>query len=933
MAIFADKLDPRISKRVENTPAGMKNLGATCYANSLLQVWFHNPAFRDIIYRCRFGKDSDKSMNALYQLQLLFAHLDRGLKKFYSPLSLVSSLRLDIAMQQDAQEFCNLFMARIDGQLQRQEDPELGAFIQNQFQGHYSYNTTCRNCKKTSVKDCTFYELMLNIKDNCTFMDCLEEFVEPEELSGTDRYSCSTCGSLQDASRVIKIDKLPNVLNIQLMRFIYDNVMWTKRKSKDTIRFPETIDFSELLRSNTSVKYELSAVLVHSGPSAHSGHFSAHVLDRESNKWFVLNDEEVAEFQGTKFDPEDYSETAPKTKTKKPSCKSGGIEDERLLSTLSSRNAYMLTYTKRSLTPPIKPCAPPAETLYVVEQDNTAFQNELKEHVDYTNKIKGTFEAARNERRQLYQYWHVGCEEDKGYYVPAESLGKYMQLDSKVPHAIDNSSLVCEHGKICPTMVLKSKRISELAWHYLVDRLQVKIDPILTSDDICEVCTKNVFQDKLYTLMHRKDIEEFERKAKGVRSPLAAWVSKLWLTDWLKVAPRFHQLHKTTAEDASPISEAYIHDVLCPHSALANDKTKRKLINKAALEVITRVFGELPLPGSDALECTICRGQLQSQIDNMKDTAARATSEKQELASMMMRGARLSHMNPGERYYVVSQEGFMKSWLNYVKRPMGNARPTTIDNSSLLCRHGLFVFDLHHPVDAENDEDIFLVKEDEWMYLRALYNGGPEVVVMRTEVTQTDDTESNICSFIETVPSLCSNCRNERILNFDSTTLFIRVYAPGTSTPGDDESATISASNLEQTNPNVQDTLTSTSSAAKRKQGPLSPGPHFGARRSKRAKSTKKQYKEIKVLVGKWDTVMELKLKIMQKTNIVPLYQKLVHKKAELDKNETTIADLEIPPNAVLDLIAFDQSMDDLMLSSLQGKKTPSPTLVTKVAC
>lgn len=57
----------------------------------------------------------------------------------------------------------------------------------------------------------------------------------------------------------------------------------------------------------------------------------------------------------------------------------------------------------------------------------------------------------------------------------------------------------------------------------------------------------------------------------------------------------------------------------------------------------------------------------------------------------------------------------------------------------------------------------------------------------------------------------------------------------------------------------------------------------------------------------------------MQKTDVVPLYQKLVHEKVELDKNEETVADLAIPPNAVLDMVVFDQDEEDLELSTLQG--------------
>ncbi|KAI8350750.1 hypothetical protein B0O80DRAFT_457403 [Mortierella sp. GBAus27b] len=916
--VTADRPNPGHHKRPENAPAGMKNLGATCYANSLLQVWFHDPAFRDAIYRCRFRDEEDFSTNALYQLQLLFAHLDRGLKSFYNPLSLVNSLKLDTAMQQDAQEFCNLFMARIDNQFQRQHDDHLKTFIAEQFQGIYSYNTTCKNCMKTSVRDCQFYELMLNIRDNCTLMDCLEEFVEPEDLTGEDQYFCSACCSLQDASREIKLEKLPNVLNIQLMRFVYDNVTWTKKKSKDTIRFPQVIDVSGLLRTSDIAEYELTAVLVHSGPSAHSGHFLAHVLQRESNKWFVLNDEEVEEFHGTTFDPEDYSEVASsdktntKSKTKRAAAKNGNVEIDMHASAFSSRNAYMLTYVRKTPEPSVKPCTPPTETLKIVIQDNDLYEKDLEEYDQYKEKIKQDFEKSRSVRQELYQCWHVACDQDKGCYVSTQALSDFMELEYKLPKVLDSSSISCEHGKLCPRAVLKSKRISMQARHILEEQLQIKLDPFLTTEHICRSCVENECQDKLYNLMHRHDTDEFSRKVKLVRNPAAVWVSKAWLSDWQKVCPRFHTAHSSTTDDPSPASGPYIKDVLCQHHKLSGDKSRRKLINKAALEVLTRVFGPLALPDNDMSECDACLNQLQPHIDIQKVLAVRATSEKQDFMGIVIRGSRISQMEQGENYYVVSQEGFMKKWLAYLKRPMSNERPSTIDNANLHCKHGQFVFDLNSDVDMVN-EDIWVIKEDEWAHLCELYGGGPKVVISVTERPSLDGNETGTQLTIESTPPLCSACRNERILAFSTTTFVVRIHSSDVSNAQGDSMPPESDSSA----PDQTGTHSVASLATKRKLAPDS-GSDFGTRRSKRTKPVKKPYKEIKIPVSKWDTVMDIKLKIMQKTNVVPLYQKLMHGKSELDNNEETIADLEIPPNAVLDMVAFDQSTEDFILSSLQ---------------
>ncbi|KAG0004864.1 hypothetical protein BGZ79_007763 [Entomortierella chlamydospora] len=615
------KPNPVLLKRPVDTPAGMKNLGATCYANSLLQVWFHDLVFRDAIYRCRFSGDADNSM----------------------------------------------------------------------FQGHYSYNTTCKNCLRTSARDCTFYELMLNIKDNCTLMDCLEEFVEPEELVGADR----------------------------------------------------------------------------------------------NNKWFVLNDEEVTEFHGTRFDPEDYSEVASKAKTKKAAVKGDG-EAEKLLNTLSSRNAYMLTYVRRASELPIRPSSPPNETLEIVQQDNAKLEIEIKEYEEYKNKVKDDFDRLRDKRRELYRCWGVNSDE-----VSVE----------------------------------------------MYDILEI-YEYIITGDELTNGCSLLALRlDKLYTLMHRRDIDEFERKAKGKRSPPAVWVSKAWLIDWLKVSPRFHPENGTTVDDPSPLSKAYITDVLCQHSSLSIDKSRRKQINKAAsLYDILALF---------------------------------------ELSGMVMRGARFRHMEPGKNYYAVSKEGFMKQWLDFVKRPTVNVQPTAIDNSSLLCRHDRFVFDLNNEIDMENDNDLFVVNEEEWATLQAM------------------------------------------ILDFSSTTLVIRVYTPRKAT-GENGGTTGGQSSTESLEVVSKVPPSNKPSKAKRKQAPPVPEGEFSARRSKRVKAVEKSYKEIKVLVSKYDTVMDLKLKIMQKTEIVPLYQKLLHEKVELENNDSTIADLKIPPNAILDLIAFDQSADDLDLSSLQ---------------
>ncbi|KAF9303117.1 hypothetical protein BGZ74_004312 [Mortierella antarctica] len=865
-----DKPNPETSKRSDGRPAGMKNLGATCYANSLLQVWFHDPEFRKSIYSCEFEQSGDK--------------------------------------------FCNLFMARIDSQLQRQKSKTLQNFIKSRFQGRYSYNTTCKNCKNTSVRDCNFFELMLNIKDHCTLMDCFDEFVETEELSGNDKYSCSKCDSLQDAVREIKIEQMPEVLNIQLMRFVYDNVTWTKRKSKDMIRFPELIDFASLLRSKEPILYELTAVLVHSGPSAHSGHFMAHVLDKKSKKWFVLNDEEVAEFNTTLFDPEADSSASKGKKASKATMVSGADDSTRQLNTLSSRNAYMLTYTRR-LTPSQEPqpLSPPSKTRGLVSQDNAVFELDLKEYSERQATLRQKFATAREECRELYRSWNVNDDTDPSYYVPSEGLAKQISMTPPSTEtsdsaegsgpAIDTTTLCCEHQKLSPVHSAKQ----------ILDSRHITISPLLTPDDICEECVRAYVQDKLYGIQHRRDVDEFEKRSKGARSAMAAWISKSWLNDWLKVSPHLHARHSSNSDDPSPASEPFLEDALCPHSNLAGDKTKRKLINKSALEVLTRIFGSLELPGADAEECPQCLYELQPHLDSQKDVTNRAASEKIELSGLAMRNGQPPAMKDCGQYYILPS-GFLRQWLDYIKKPLQKERPTEIVNGLLLCEHGGFLFNPDDTTDAENTDAYSVITAEEWAYLQAIYGGGPEISIVRQQAfSESDPQETKYCT--ESSPAVCQECRSKRVLDFESAPLFIRIYSPGDPIVGE-ELTLPTGTNAPDSD--ICHSLEEGSSKTGKRKGAAPKSDSYGSRRSKRAKPEKDPFKQMVVYVGKGDTVRDLKLKIMQKTRIVPIYQKLLLGQRELDNNEMTIAGLEILPSTILNLIAFDQSMENLHLSSLE---------------
>jgi len=129
--------------------------------------------------------------------------------------------------------------------------------------------------------------------------DCLEKFVEVEELADSERFFCNNCKNKQRATKKFWIRRLPNVLCLHLKRFRWSP--YSRTKLDNHVEFPlHGLDMSPYLLSNLhgtrcsnsgSHLYDLAAVIVHHGTGAGSGHYTAFVV--KDNHWFHFNDSTV----------------------------------------------------------------------------------------------------------------------------------------------------------------------------------------------------------------------------------------------------------------------------------------------------------------------------------------------------------------------------------------------------------------------------------------------------------------------------------------------------------------------------------------------------------------------------------------------------------------------------------------------------------------
>lgn len=99
-------------------------------------------------------------------------------------------------------------------------DPAIRDAVASTFRGELQNETECTGCKNKTRRQESFNELELGVRKDLN--ESLDDLLKEEILTLSEQYFCSVCDSKNDAIRRTKLLKLPPVLNLQLMRFVFD---------------------------------------------------------------------------------------------------------------------------------------------------------------------------------------------------------------------------------------------------------------------------------------------------------------------------------------------------------------------------------------------------------------------------------------------------------------------------------------------------------------------------------------------------------------------------------------------------------------------------------------------------------------------------------------------------------------------------------------
>ncbi|KAJ3374234.1 ubiquitin-specific protease doa4 [Allomyces arbusculus] len=332
---------------------GLKNLGNSCYMNSVLQCLYATEPLKRYFTSRKFFDDinEDNPLGTGGTLSTAVFHLLLKMEKALGTLVAPSGFRDTLASnapqfadfdQQDAQELLAYVLDALHEDLKRPSphdpspplsDPDPATLsaaqasdlawtrylasnhsrIASTFQGLVRSQVKCLTCGAASVTYAPFTTLSVPLPRHArpatgseiALDECLAAFVHPEILEGENMWRCPQCDVPVRAEKRTTIARWPQVLVVHLKRFTAGSGPRARRaKLNHLVRFPvhglevgrveaeggEGGD-EEMAASNPGV-YDLYAVANHYG-GLDRGHYTA-MVNHGDKGWFMFDDARVA---------------------------------------------------------------------------------------------------------------------------------------------------------------------------------------------------------------------------------------------------------------------------------------------------------------------------------------------------------------------------------------------------------------------------------------------------------------------------------------------------------------------------------------------------------------------------------------------------------------------------------------------------------------
>ncbi|GAA5865830.1 hypothetical protein JCM8547_005726 [Rhodosporidiobolus lusitaniae] len=334
----------------ETGHVGLKNQGATCYMNSLLQSLFLTNTFREAVYQIPTEEDTTDTVPLA--LQRVFYNLQTS-DQSVGTTELTKSFGwkgFDSFLQHDVQEFNRVLCDKLETKMKGTVADDA---IKKLFSGTMKSYVKCIGIDFESARTEDFYDIQLNVKNLKNLEESFKDYIQVETLDGENRYNAEGFG-LQDAKKGVIFESFPPVLHLQLKRFEYDMQRDQNVKINDRHEFPLEIDLEPYLdpkadRSESHV-YKLHGVLVHSG-DVHGGHYFVLIKPSPDGRWLRFDDDRVVPVTDREVLEDNFGgegPIAPNGYPAQPPHPQGAQKPPAKGTMKRFTNAYMLVYVRET---------------------------------------------------------------------------------------------------------------------------------------------------------------------------------------------------------------------------------------------------------------------------------------------------------------------------------------------------------------------------------------------------------------------------------------------------------------------------------------------------------------------------------------------------------------------------------------------------------
>ncbi|KAF8587403.1 cysteine proteinase [Ramaria rubella] len=609
---------------------------------------------------------------------------------------------------------------------------------------------------------------------------------------------------------------------------------------------------------------------------------------------------------------------------------------------VSSKDAYMLIYARReAISPNPLLLQPPPLARERVANLNRLHDDACASYIDRESKLTAEFKYMREQKMDVYHHWQIDDIREESAVVSRSALEDWLAMGLRKPEkeepidktdnrsqtsrrssktsdivdqcpsersespsdpldllqtnpptdgfCLDNSSIICQHGRLDPNKAGHMKRIKKGAVTSIRTQTGCFFDPELTVEDICQSCVASIFMEKRYALDHISHVAQFDELCESEIDIDGVWISKAWLKDWKQSKPKMHVIGQ---EDPAPDSAEYANHARCAHGQLSLSSSSRKWINGQACTFLQSLFPTWHPTVSrfdDPRICTACDEDLSMSKEARQELKQQVDKEKEKLKGIFPNVLAFDpEFDPGVCQAIICAD-FLRQWRSWIGRPHEKPRPGAIDNTQLICKHNRLVIDPN--VSQDLGSSVSVISLSDWQTLHELYGGGPLIRITGLAPNSQGSQDSPIVmtNDFET----CLECRADRLSNFEAATISIRILSDAPN-PTPERSAILKN---ESTSPCVspKGKANGPTYSRERKDGrPL--------RTSTRLRNSKQKVGRKHITIKKLSTVKDIKIEVQEELEIPTICQRLFFKGRELTDNQETVASLGILANDTLDL-------------------------------